>query len=518
MGLLSGTNIVVDKFTHGKDKPSFNYIYFLSHMHSDHYMGLHNGWDWGPIYCSTLTAKLLLRRFPKLKGVTPLELNKPYRLYLTQCKSLHCTVTLLDANHIFGSVMFLFQGYFGTYLHTGDMRFHEYMWTEYRALFPEGGGTTAEGLPRSIPVDELILDNTYCDPVFTFPRRDLCVKMVTDLIDANSPCDVYLSSYTAGKEELFVECAKKYSTRVWVSADRFEDLHALGFSHYFTLDESEAFIFVNRLAHDDDEANQAIFIRRRKRYVCIRPTGWCNTQTPLQQRDNEWVVPYSSHSNFAELEKFVASIRPAVLRGVVEGEKDCLSGKVGEIKYYHQYSFVLRNIRQRGPAMFTSKYVDYSRASHDYKQLRLESTRAQLNDLLGLKLSEGEIREDDTRMYDASTGLRADCEEENLINPVFPEKKPLPAKKPKGKDQRVDRLLLKQRREASQSRQRLYGRKHVDEDRLLRCLHGKTGTELRVQTANQHIWTNGDANRAMMEANMEREKARADRVGGGKGE
>ena len=126
------------------------------------------------------------------------------------------------------------------------------MWSEYTYLFPPELGLTPEGLPKSIQIDELILDNTYCDPIFNFPKRELCVKMVIESIDKNMPCDVYFTSYTAGKEELFIEVAKKYKTKVWVESTRFRDLQLLGFSQYFTLDESQAWIFLNRFYNDDD--------------------------------------------------------------------------------------------------------------------------------------------------------------------------------------------------------------------------------------------------------------------------
>lgn len=173
MGLLSHTNIIVDDFNYGRANSGFNFVYFLSHMHSDHYQGLSNEWNFGPIYCSEITRKVLLNKFPTIGGVISLELNREYEIYLNKEKSLKATVVLLDANHIIGSVMFLFKGYFGTVFHTGDFRFDEYMFKEYTCLYPPTLGfyDKEKQIPKSIHIDELILDNTYCDPVFQFPKR-----------------------------------------------------------------------------------------------------------------------------------------------------------------------------------------------------------------------------------------------------------------------------------------------------------------------------------------------------------
>jgi DNA cross-link repair 1B protein len=66
--------------------------------------------------------------------------------------------------------MFLFQGYMGTILHTGDMRFSPKMFRSksYKHLYPKEKWNE-DNFKCSIQIDELILDNTYCDPLFQFP-------------------------------------------------------------------------------------------------------------------------------------------------------------------------------------------------------------------------------------------------------------------------------------------------------------------------------------------------------------
>ena len=70
----------------------------------------------------------------------------------------------MDANHIIGSVMILFKGYFGTILHTGDMRWSRKLLKTNHLLFNKDA-------TLKMSVDELIIDNTYCDPIFDFPTQ-----------------------------------------------------------------------------------------------------------------------------------------------------------------------------------------------------------------------------------------------------------------------------------------------------------------------------------------------------------
>eukprot|EP00121_Abeoforma_whisleri_P004100 Awhi_evm1s3701 len=57
--VIPGTPIALDfwKFSPGVS------LYFLSHLHADHTIGLTPSFHLGPIYCSSITKELLLEKF-----------------------------------------------------------------------------------------------------------------------------------------------------------------------------------------------------------------------------------------------------------------------------------------------------------------------------------------------------------------------------------------------------------------------------------------------------------------------
>lgn len=70
----------------------------------------------------TLTYLLIICISAQVKEqwVHPLELGEPHLLPLDDIGKERLTVTLIDANHCPGAVMFLFEGYFGSILYTGE--------------------------------------------------------------------------------------------------------------------------------------------------------------------------------------------------------------------------------------------------------------------------------------------------------------------------------------------------------------------------------------------------------------
>lgn len=258
---------------------------------------------------------------------------------------------------------------------------------------------------------------------------------------------------------------------------------------------------------------------RKKKPLLIRPSGWTNTQDPILLREGEYAVPYSSHSNFPELEKFVASIRPAVLKGVNPLTQNPM-GEIRDIKYFHQYSFVLQKIKQRGYDLFQQLYVRIDNASQEYKLLLSPAERGRLNTILGLELTETEINKDDTRHYKTQTFARMDLEEAMIHDPSLipqPAKKPEP--KEKVKNMKIDRMVKQQSKDAAEQKKKLYGNKKLDPNLLVNKLFSRSRAASleRESVANTTIGMNGidEVLKANRQRLLEREEQRSKGPGGG---
>ncbi|CAO3571484.1 unnamed protein product [Mortierella alpina] len=162
---MPDTTFTVDAFCYGAVEGCD--AYFLSHFHSDHYGGLTSSWNHGLIYCSSITANLVLSR---------LRVDEQYvrRLPMENPTVVNgVTVRLLDANHCPGSVLFVFDlpNPKRRYLHTGDFR-----------AAPEMSIHPLLRQPLNAPIDILYLDTTYSNPRYTFPPQDIVIRETANLI------------------------------------------------------------------------------------------------------------------------------------------------------------------------------------------------------------------------------------------------------------------------------------------------------------------------------------------------
>jgi hypothetical protein len=239
---IPGTDFITDGFYYAG---SLTQNYFLTHFHSDHYGGITKKWNEGIIYCSVSfsfvscldckttcflthhcmqipTANLVHQNLGvEQKYLHPLPMNEPTIIY---CKDRPVKVTLLDANHCPGAVMFLFEVGNRRVLHVGDFRWNRQIMLQIpqiRAL------STLS--PR---LDELFLDTTYCDKKYQLPTQEeaiaAAVAVAEEEMRKSSKTLFLFGSYTIGKEKIYLSVAQHLKKKVYVDSRRLRILKALG--------------------------------------------------------------------------------------------------------------------------------------------------------------------------------------------------------------------------------------------------------------------------------------------------
>ncbi|KAG5971910.1 hypothetical protein E4U55_001038 [Claviceps digitariae] len=187
--IIPGFNICVDAFRYGAVKGCE--AYFLSHFHSDHYIGLTANWMHGPIYCSKVTGSLVKKQLrTAAKWVVELEFEKTYDIPGTG----GATVTMIPANHCPGSSLFLFEKppEQGTnrrrgkrILHCGDFRACP-AHIKHPLLRPDVKDMATGKLSQQV-IDICYLDTTYLNPKYSFPPQNDVIKACADLCASLSP-------------------------------------------------------------------------------------------------------------------------------------------------------------------------------------------------------------------------------------------------------------------------------------------------------------------------------------------
>lgn len=194
--IMPGLFICVDAFRYGAVQGC--QAYFLSHFHSDHYVGLTSNWSHGPIYCSKVTGNLVrqqLRVDPKY--VIDLEFEKTVEVPGTK----GVRVTMIPANHCPGSSLYLFEKVTGKktngearlqrILHCGDFRACR-KHVEHPLLMPDVRDKVT-GNSKEQKIDVCYLDTTYLNPKYSFPSQenvikacaDMCVSLSKHTVDEN---------------------------------------------------------------------------------------------------------------------------------------------------------------------------------------------------------------------------------------------------------------------------------------------------------------------------------------------
>ncbi|MXQ79563.1 hypothetical protein E5288_WYG006870 [Bos mutus] len=359
-------------------------LFFLTHMHSDHTVGLTSTWT-RPLYCSPITAYLLHRHLQVSKQwIRALEVGESHVLPLDEVGRETMTVTLLDANHCPGSVMFLFEGYFGTILYTGDFRYTPSMLKE-PALRP------------GKQIHTLYLDNTNCNPDLVLPSQEEAARQIVELIRKHPQHNIKIGLYSLGKESLLERLALEFQTWVVLSPRRLELVQLLGLADVFTVEEKAGRIH----AVDHMEICHSAMLRWNQTHptIAILPTS----RKIYRSHPNIHVIPYSDHSSYSELRVFVAALKPCQVVPIVRRQpcrdyfQDSLSPRLSvplipdSVQQYmssssRNPSFLwlflerkLKRLRTQG-VVFESleEDADHSQADRDSKKTKNENLAGEL--------------------------------------------------------------------------------------------------------------------------------------------
>jgi hypothetical protein len=194
---------------------------FLSHVHSDHILGLES-LKMPFVYCSATTRRLLLRmeKYPHrinfAKGILESR-RQHYRHLKLVLKALplytsvelelapksKIRVTLLDANHCPGSVMFLIEDDNQAILYTGDVR-AELWWVNALIQNPLILRYTC-GYKE---LDCIYLDTTFSthdDQYRNFPtKREGLTELITKVSQCSRDAVFYFRAWTLGYEQVWM--------------------------------------------------------------------------------------------------------------------------------------------------------------------------------------------------------------------------------------------------------------------------------------------------------------------------
>ena len=282
---------------------------FLSHIHSDHLVGLES--LKAPfVYCSSATRELLLRleKYPHrmnfAKGILetrkqhyrhlrnllkPIPLNAPTEIELRPGRSIR--VTLLDANHCAGAVMFLIEDSTKAILYTGDIR-SEPWWVN--ALIRN---------PVVIPyarshrkLDKLYLDTTFAtkdDFHRSFPTKADGLKELLDkVMEYPRETVFHFHAWTPGYEEVWIALASALKSQIHVDRYKMELYKSLApISSSATL-TPEGHVLCGFRYGNREQAGCLTSEHTVRLHSCERGTS-CPT---LEAADVVWITPIISRS------------------------------------------------------------------------------------------------------------------------------------------------------------------------------------------------------------------------------
>uniref|UniRef100_A0A5F9D3X8 DNA cross-link repair 1A n=1 Tax=Oryctolagus cuniculus TaxID=9986 RepID=A0A5F9D3X8_RABIT len=256
---IPGTGFTVDAFQYGMIEGCS--AYFLTHFHSDHYAGLSKNSTF-PVYCTEITGNLLKNK---------LHVQEQYIHTLpmdTECVVNGVKVVLLDANQ-------------------------------------------------------------YCSPEYTFPSQQeviqFAINTAFEAVTLNPRALVVCGTYSIGKEKVFLAIADVLGSKVGMSQEKYKTLRCLNIpeiNSLITTDMCNSLVHLLPMMQINFKGLQSHLKKFGGKYdeiLAFRPTGWTHSDKLTTMADvipqtkgniSIYGIPYSEHSSFLEMKRFVQWLKP----------------------------------------------------------------------------------------------------------------------------------------------------------------------------------------------------------------
>ncbi|KAF8885084.1 hypothetical protein CPB84DRAFT_1788683 [Gymnopilus junonius] len=354
-------------------------LHLLTHSHSDHINGLSAKSFGFKVYCSQDAKEMLLRhevyaerklqalelRAERIRTYShlkvdplmhtdgkwyyngsrdllhPLPLNTPTRIDLNGSESV--TITLLDANHCPGAVMFLIEGDRGSVLHTGDFRAEPWFLESivrnsflqpYLSSFQSFTLNSNKSIPNAFnkTLEAIYLDTACVMSPLNIPTKESATSGLVGLMML-FPQSVYffINSWTWGYEDILKAVARAFQSHIHVDRYKYSVYQHLSdpfLSLITTQDPSstrfhacERFQRCTFVHVENDSTYSNATSAMGKRVIYINPvtmdiSTWSAYLEEMRPRllageeINNLLVPLSRHSTLPELQSFVKLFRP----------------------------------------------------------------------------------------------------------------------------------------------------------------------------------------------------------------
>lgn len=351
-------------------------LYFLTHAHSDHTVGLTKSWKKSMIYCTEVTAKLTAHRLGvRYSWFGIMEIEQEYIFKLRSEDDWNIlTVTALPANHCPGSCMFVLETSDVKILYTGDFKPNAKLLGIEKNIWG----------PTNRSIDVVYVDNTYADHKCVLPSQENMLDEIVQLCKAHKDSTIFLGVYWTGHEDLLTAIATKMDQAIVVKPEQMAVLKLLGDTIGFTTNKYESDIHALPMHQLTKQFMREV--NETEKGIAIIPTGrMCDEFHAVTKEEHTYWVPFSHHPSYSELQSFLSTINAPILKPIVEGKGENLG--MGSLRRSDMTQFSTSRLKKRPTSASTewdaatpscqahNVIISKSRRRKPYRHKRIKSCR-----------------------------------------------------------------------------------------------------------------------------------------------